>query len=420
MYLISKHSVWVLYALTLLICFLFFSHTDPIYTISASFSYLNDHISDFYDYNSKSIGEVVYLPTVYGLISAWFLPFKWFSSVNFTDLQNFLSNTPLNQLHGFRYAWILIWYKLLLILFSYLTYKVFKKTSVLIPKNNIQNELLLITSPFAIFSVLIFSGYDIFGVFFTALGLYYYLKKDFFKFALAFSLAISCKFFAVIIFIPLLLLVEKNFVRLSLYFLLAIGLCAFYFLLYVSNESFLDNVLLIAKQKTNSDSLFSIKYLCGLIYLIICFYAYQLKKLTYYHFIKNAIFISYISYLLIFFAVKWHPNWILIIVPFIALSYSFIKSYACIFWLEFFGFISFIVLISNIWMDNVDQMMFIHGPLSYLISDTYYFHIADIINMDSLDNLGIHLKPFLLLVFYIYLLHPFLLLFAEAYVPKKK
>lgn len=410
---------WLLYTITVLICFLFFSHTDPVYTISASFSYLNGHISDFYDFNSKLIGEVVYLPTIYGLIAVWFLPFKWLSGLNFNDFQIFLFDTPMNQLQGYAYASVLIWYKLLLVFLSYLTYKLFKKISVSIPKNTIKNELVFITSPFAIFSVLIFSGYDIFGVFFTILGLYFYLKKDLIKFAVAFSFAISCKFFAVIIFIPLLLLAEKNILRIIQFFFLAIGLCAIYFLFYMSNDSFVDNVLLIAKQKSSSESFISWKHLCELIYLGVCFYAYQVKKMTYSLFVKRAIFISYISYLLMFFAVKWHPNWILIIIPFMALSYSYIKSYAWVFWLEFFGFISFIVLISNIWMDNVDQMMFIHGPLSQLIGKTYFFHIADVLNMHSLDAIGIHLKPFLLLAFYVYLLHPLLIFLSESYAKKK-
>jgi len=187
----------------------------------------------------------------------------------------------------------------------------------------------------------------------------------------------------------------------------------------MSNESFVDNVLLIAKQKSSSDSLISIKHLCGLIYLGVCFYAYKIKKMTYSLFVNKTIFISYISYLLMFFAVKWHPNWILLIVPFMALSYSYIKSYAWVFWLEFFGFISFVILISNIWVDNVDQMMLIHGPLSKLIGETYFFRIADVLNIHSLDALGIHLKPFLLLAFYAYLLHPLLILFSESYAKKK-
>lgn len=419
MFSLSKHLGWSFYILTILFCFLFFSHTDPIYTLSASFSYLTGHISDFYDFNSKEIGEVVYLPTVYGLIAVWFLPFKWLSGLNFNDLQIFLSDTPMNQLHGFTYTSILLWYKLLLALLCYLTFRFFKKISRLIPQNTIKNELALITSPFAIFSVLIFSGYDIFGVFFTILGLYYYLKKDVIKFVAAFSFAISCKFFAIIVFIPLLLLVEKNILRIAQLSFFAISLCVIYFLYYMGNESFVDNVLLIAKQKSSSDSLISTKHLCGLIYLCVCFYAYKIKKMTYSLFVNKTIFISYISYLLMFFSVKWHPNWILLIVPFMAISYSYIKNYAWVFWFEFFGFISFVVLISNIWVDNVDQMMLIHGPLSQLIGETYFFHIADVLNMHSLDAVGIHLKPFLLLAFYAYLLHPLLILFSESYAKKK-
>ena len=54
--------------------------------------------------------------------------------------------------------------------------------------------------------------YDIIGVMFAVYGLYYYLKEDYKKFYLFFGIAITCKYFALFLFICLVLLYEKRLV----------------------------------------------------------------------------------------------------------------------------------------------------------------------------------------------------------------
>ena len=52
--------------------------------------------------------------------------------------------------------------------------------------------------------------YDIIGVVFAVYGVYYYLKKDYKRFYLYFGAAISCKYFALLLFICLVLFYEKR------------------------------------------------------------------------------------------------------------------------------------------------------------------------------------------------------------------
>lgn len=52
--------------------------------------------------------------------------------------------------------------------------------------------------------------YDIIGVLFAVYGLYYYLKKDYKRFYLYFGAAVSCKYFALILFVCLVLFYEKR------------------------------------------------------------------------------------------------------------------------------------------------------------------------------------------------------------------
>jgi uncharacterized membrane protein len=78
------------------------------------------------------------------------------------------------------------------------------------------------SSPIAVFAVFIFGQYDIIGIFFTMLGFYYYVKDNRLRFSLFFSLAISVKYFALIPFLPLLLLKEKRILPLLKYILISL------------------------------------------------------------------------------------------------------------------------------------------------------------------------------------------------------
>lgn len=59
-------------------------------------------------------------------------------------------------------------------------------------------------------TIVVIGGYDIIAVFFTTMGLYYYLKNENKKFLLFFAMAIACKLFALWVLVPLLLIKQKN------------------------------------------------------------------------------------------------------------------------------------------------------------------------------------------------------------------
>lgn len=61
-----------------------------------------------------------------------------------------------------------------------------------------------------ILSVYFTGQYDIIGVMLAVYGVYYYLKGDYKKFYLFFALAITCKYFALLLFVCLVLLYEKR------------------------------------------------------------------------------------------------------------------------------------------------------------------------------------------------------------------
>ena len=199
---------FILFFFFLLIFFLFFQQVDLFATATSSYAYLRGHIFDFYDYNKAYVGSCDYLPLLYVIFAIWNIPLYilGFSSSPETTVfiwPYFISSTFVE----------IAWWKLILLLVYLATVYIFFKISNLIsPRKNIKLHITAVyaTSPLVIFSAIIFGGYDVFSVFFTLLGLYFYLKKEINKFLLFFSIAICFKYFALIIFLPLILIYEKR------------------------------------------------------------------------------------------------------------------------------------------------------------------------------------------------------------------
>jgi hypothetical protein len=197
-----------IFILCLVLFFLLFQQVDLFHTATSSYAYLKGHFLDFYDYNKRYIGNDDYLPILYLILAIWNIPLCILG----------LSSSPETSVFNWPYflpsTFIEIaWWKLILLLFYLATIYIFFKISNLIDaRKNIKLHItsLYATSPLVIFSVIIFGGYDIFSVFFTLLGFFFYLKKQINKFLLFFSIAICFKYFALIIFLPLILIYEKR------------------------------------------------------------------------------------------------------------------------------------------------------------------------------------------------------------------
>jgi hypothetical protein len=143
-------------------------------------------------------------------------------------------------------------------------------------------------------------------------------------------------------------------------------------------------------------------------YISICINCFIQKNLTLDMFVKNSIFVCYLSYLVLFFYVKWHSQWIVIILPFMSLINSYLKNKKLCLTFELAGFISFFVLTVNTWKDNVDQKMLSDGALGKILGE-YQYRIADLIDIHYLDQYGINLKTFFTIIIYLYLLYPIII-----------
>jgi hypothetical protein len=350
----------LLYALVITLCFLLFQHPDLFHTSSSSYAYLHGHVMDFYDYNKNLVGKNDYLPLIYIIFAIWNIPLKLFGL-----LHNVASS-------GITLSVIeLVWTKLLLVVFYFATTYVISLIGKAIKGNSKKPKYIAIifaTSPIAIFATFIFGQYDIIGLFFTMLGFYYYIRKDNLKFSILFSIAISIKYFPLIIFIPLLLLSEKRIIYIIKYGIISLGATLLQMVIYYNNLAFRNQIFVITNGEVSSLANFTLSpinkapYLL-IIYAIICIYAYIKNVDEDSERDKNAVYISLLSYAIMFSAILWHPQWLLILMPFFALSYLFVKDMSKSFLLDIIGMFSFIYLVENFFPNNVDANMLGFGIL---------------------------------------------------------
>lgn len=304
-----------------------------------------------------------------------------------------------------------VWSKLLLALFFVACVVVLDRVSQIISKEVIfrggNAGVFFATSPFVIFTVFIFSQYDIIGVFFTLLGFYFYLNKRYLYFSLLFSLAISFKYFAFIIYVPLILLIEKRIIYLMGYLLIGWLFTLIQFALYWHSNIFVGEIFSLAGGKTGDAMGRSSAFYLAAVYVLMCGYAFFSKipadgnnDIWY----RNAILLPAFSYALMFSIVHWHPHWIVILAPFTCLSYLLLGKQKWLAWLEIAAYIAFIVICFNTWERNVDITMAFDGVFAAYIPHT---------NLIGRDILGKQFMGLSRTLFYLYLYSPFLILGYE-------
>jgi hypothetical protein len=238
--------------------------------------------------------------------------------------------TP-DNLHAGISTGVILWNKVLYILLYFVmareveliyseTYK--DDTSKIKADNNAY--WMTLAMPLGFFVAFVMGMYDIvYGVLFTIALRFYYsdwtVSKNRISFALISGIAFTCKMSPFLYFVPLLLLREKKIVKILEYvvlFWIPYMLCA---LPYMGSSAFRKNVL---EWSFSTTSVFESSVLSGvsitlLILGFLCIWCYLRKE---YRFNESLFAGNMVSLLFFGFAFGFHPQWIIIAVPFIVLA----------------------------------------------------------------------------------------------------
>lgn len=349
----------IFYFFVLIFCFFSFNHPDILHTGGASITYLNGHILDFYEINQKALGTANYLASTYILFALWNIPIR---------LLNIVTEPTFNVGN------VIFWYKLLPTIFLFSSAYYIYKIGHLIKLTKNDSYLMAafwLSSPILFFSQFIFGQYDSLTVFFVLIGLYYYLQRKIGLFVFFFAISLTFKYFPLFIFIPLLLLVEKRIWKIALLGILVLLPIGLEVVPYLHSDVFKQGIFgFEAARRVGKGA----GRVFDLLWLIICAFAYWKQVKGNDQFIRWALYIPMAVTSLLFSLIDWHPQWLLMVTPFIAIT-TFINKKAKFFiLLDIMMMFFFVAQTVHHWSGGVDQVLWqlgIFGHVNPHISDVY-------------------------------------------------
>ena len=353
---------YIIFAILGIVCFFTFQQGDIMHTAGCSYSYLQGHILDFYEWGAYEYNMwASYMPSTYIVFAVWNIPLKLLGIV--TCPEQYAAN-----------VWVLMWYKLLpvslYLVSGYLIYKIAAVIGMGSKKSKICAYVFL-TTPIGFFSQFLFGQYDIFTVFLILLGIYYYLKDNRRLFVLFFALS-------------LLLLKEKNFFKL-LRDMVCVTLCyVLEFALYFRSPLFKEYVLGFGPTgyvyQAGIDTGAAHLSLVMMLFCMICAWAYFVNAKTKTELAQWTFYFGCLVIAVIFGLSQWHPQWLLFAVPFWVVSAMLHKDTKIFMALDIFMMLVFSIYTVNMWPDHVDQELFAWG----IFGDYIYKYIGTKLTMREL------------------------------------
>ncbi len=329
----------VLLFVLLLFCFLAFQMGDLMHTSACSFGYLNGHIFDLYDYlaaegiNTGGVRGIhgSYMPTIYLIFALWNIPVCLFGLMKIPSVETGLT--------------AMFWAKLLPCAVHVLSF---------IPVFLIGKELGMgerkakllgyaaVTVPAALYGSFIMGQYESITVFLVLFGVLFWLRRKDVLFIVFFAVAVTVKYTALAVFLPLLFLREKNFWKLLLKLIAVFALFALEFLIYLRSPMFRAYVFGFGSAGDQPTGyLFNVFYEPGFelsgqtfkVYLVVLAFAAVLAW-CYFKAVSSpedehryGIYAAALGCTALFCFSKWHPHWLMLALPFYTIG-AFRTRYA--------------------------------------------------------------------------------------------
>lgn len=364
----------------MLFCFLSYTMRDILHTAGCSYGYLDGHIFDFYDYLAAyGIDEgggaglhASYMPTVYLIFAVWNLPMKLFGVV--PKATAVLGILPV--------MWAKVLPCLVFLAGGFVVLLIAKELGMADHKAKLVMYA-YISMPVALYGQFILGQYESFIVFCVLLGVYNWLKKRHVQFVIWFSIALTFKITALLFFIPLVLLREKNIWKILLSCAAVFVLYGLEFLIYRGSPTFLSYAFGIGTSGDNPTGyIFNAAYFTGYIltenlkyevYLAVlafagvCAYAYFKNTVSPDEEKRYAMFILCLTGAALFAFSKWHPHWLMIVVPFWTITAFMHRDTKIWMVLDLLFTALFIMFCTGQFIGVADEVMLSKGIFKFLL-----------------------------------------------------
>lgn len=335
----------IFFGLAFVFAFFFMSHPDLWETANHSYVFLESVFSgnfmNFYEFCAAHNNSYYYINVanynimVYILFGLWELPVFIF-----------------NKIFGFALneIFIIYWAKIVSVGFFVGCGVMVKNICDELGMENSKSSMaamFFMFNPIAFFAPMAMGQYDTLCLFFTLWALVYYLRGDMKKFSFVIGISVVFKFFSLLIFIPLILLNEKKILNIIKYAALILWLYIPTTLLFwgrTGNAAVFTQAMIDRMFEITQDTGMRAVSVFVLVYALIVFasFLYVPKKETIRKYL--AIYIPMVVFSFLFNSIYWHPQWLILMIPFIVITTFMQKNKAPWFYMDIimaFGFFSY-------------------------------------------------------------------------------
>lgn len=258
--------------------------------------------------------------------------------------------------------------------------------------------LFFLFNPIAFYSPMVMGQYDTLCLFFTLWALCRYVKGDYGKFSFILGIGIVCKFFPLMIFIPLILLAEKRILKLLQYALTALWLYIPTTLLFMGKtgnakaftQAMIDRMFAVTTETgVRGVSVFTLAY--ALIVFAAFVYVPKSEKARQY----MSVYVPMAVFGVLFNYICWHPQWLILFIPFVTLTTFMQKNKAPWFYLDIVLCLGFFLHCFYQFPNQVGAVLFDGGLFSHLTG----------LRVATSEN-WVVVSHFLSLISYVYVLTP--------------
>lgn len=229
-------------------------------------------------------------------------------------------------------------------------------------------------NPISFFTTVVMGQYDSICLFFTLWALVLFFEKKYWKFVLMAGVGIVFKFFPLFLMIPLLLLVEKRPLRLLGYGAASLWLYLPTTLLFIGRTGDAAFFNQLMSQRLFA-SVFSGGMMdasrFGLVMILICVAAYLYHPADDWALRDAALYGSMVVLSCLFLLVLWHPQWVILLVPFLLLVGMRQRDRAAFAYLNGAFCIGFFLLTAMVFPKGLEGNLLDLGALSPVIGPLY-------------------------------------------------
>ncbi|MBO6158392.1 MAG: DUF2029 domain-containing protein [Firmicutes bacterium] len=384
--------------LVMLFLYISCSSGDLWITGNSAWKLWDSHFYDFYETVTdwQGIAMCNYLPTTYILFGIWILPLK-------------LLGFAVPETVGTVYLGYVWWYKALPVaLFGAsipLVYRICQMAGFGKTKAS-WAAFAYATAPVAIFSQFIFSQYDIFTVFLVLLALYFWMQDKEVPFIACIAVATTIKYYAAIFGLVFLLLKEKRVLWVLIKAFGIISLFALYMLIFYRSETFKECVfgffvLDYVNAGDFTTGLGSISF-TQIMVAVLAAWAYFTKPEDQQGYFKWAIYLSCGVCFAFFGLSSFHPQWLLMGVPFWTMAMFMHRQGKVFPWLDLLFAVCYYLFTFIHWRTIADNVFIYHGIWQYVLNGrALLIHNADIIPFHD-SNLLYTLMVALIVIYFIF------------------